>query len=91
MRPTFARGYGELFLADPDSAFARMHNHDRDLQEILDFVQTDQTMITPLDVIKYLSETPIEEMDSNHRARKTFLSRELHSLIQEDLRQSIQN
>ncbi len=74
-------------MADPDSAFARMH--DRDLQEILEFVQTDMTMISPLDVIKFLSETPIEEMDNHHRARKTFLSRELHSLIQEDLRQSI--
>lgn len=30
-------------------------------------------------------------MDSAHRARKTFLCRELNSLIQEDLRQSIQN
>jgi hypothetical protein len=68
-----------------------MQTHDRDLTEILDYVQTDWAHITPLDVIKYLSETTIDEMDSGHRARKTFLCRELHSLIQEDLRQSIQN
>lgn len=66
-----------------------MHAHDRDLNEILDFVQTDCAHITPLDTIKFLSETPLDEMDNQHRARKTFLSRELHSLIQEDLRQSI--
>jgi len=91
LRSTFNRGYSELFLTDPESHFARSITHDRDLHEILDFVQTDWAHITPLDVIKFLSETPIEEMDSAHRARKTFLCRELNSLIQEDLRQSIQN
>lgn len=91
LRSSYNRSYSELFLADPDSAFSRMQNHDSDLTEILDFIQTDWAHITPLDVIKFLSETPLAEMDSSHRARKTFLCREMHCLIQEDLRQSIQN
>ena len=89
MRNSFSRSYNELFLSDPESAFSKMQHHDRDLQEILDFVQTDWAHTSPLDVVKFLSETPLEDMDGMHRARKTFLCRELHSLIQEDLRQNI--
>lgn len=66
-----------------------MQAHDRDLSDIMDFVTTDWMHITPLDTIKFLIETSLEEMDNQHRSRKIFLCRELHSLIQEDLRQSI--
>ena len=49
--------------------------------------------MTPMDVVKFLSETPLEEMSHSAAAdkvRKNRLGRELLSMIQDDLRNAIQ-
>lgn len=64
-----------------------MHN-DQDLKEIIDCVNYLQT---PLDLIKYLSEIPLQEVNQRNYIRKHNLLHQLHSMIQADLRQAIQD
>lgn len=45
----------------------------------------------PLDLIKYLCEVPLNEVNHRNHTRKHYLCQELHSLIKDDLRLSIMN
>lgn len=63
-----------------------MHN-DKDLKEIIDVM----SYVGALDFIKYLSEIPMQEVDQRNYIRKHYLCRQLHLMIQADLRQSIQD
>lgn len=62
-----------------------MHN-DTDLKEIIDIVNY---LGSPIDLIKYLSEIPLQEVNQRNYIRKHNLQHQLHSMIQADLRQAI--
>ena len=87
----------ELFSRDPDSAYSQMQqkldqlgskqdkdSHDPDLMAIIEYVTTKEPLVTSLDVVKFLSETPLDEISHIYRAdkmRKTKLGRELLALV----------
>ena len=58
---------------------------DTDLKEILDV----SGYVPALELIKYLSEIPLQEINQKGYMRRHTLCRQLHMFIQEDLRQSI--
>ena len=63
------------------------------MKTIVSYVASKEPIVTPMDVIKFLSETPLEEMSHSAAAdgvRKNRLCRELLSMIQDDLRNAIQ-
>ena len=67
-------------------------SHDPDLKAIVGYVASKEPIVTPMDVVKFLSETPLEEMSHSAAAdkvRKNRLGRELLSMIQDDLRNAI--
>jgi hypothetical protein len=63
-----------------------VNTSDTDLKEILDV----SGYLPPLEVIKFLSEIPLQEINQKGYVRRHHLCRQLHMFIQEDLRQSIQ-
>lgn len=70
----------EGFKNDPDSSIARSlksFGGDVDLKEILDVI----SYLSPLDMIKFLSEVPLQEIHQKNYIRKHFLQRELHLMI----------
>ena len=65
---------------------------DNELRSIINYISQKEPVVTALDVIKFLSETPLDElchMQLSERSRKIQLCRELLSLIQDDLRNTI--
>ena len=64
-----------------------VNNSDVDLKEILDVA----SYVSSLELIKYISEIPLQEINQKNYIRRHHLMRKLHELIQEDLRSSIQN
>ena len=51
---------------------------------IIEYVTTKEPLVTSLDVVKFLSETPLDEISHVYRAdkmRKTKLGRELLALV----------
>ena len=87
----------ELFSKDPESAYSQAQqklnqtgckqdkdSHDPDLMAIVGYVTTKEPVVTSLDVVKFLSETPLDEISHVYIAdkmRKTKLGRELLALI----------
>jgi hypothetical protein len=55
---------------------------DTDLKEILDVTG----YVTPLELIKFLSEIPLQEINQKGYIRRHDLCRQLYTTIQEDLR-----
>jgi len=67
---------------------------DPDLKQIVSFIMQKESVVSSLDVIKFLSETPLDEMSHfflPDKTRKNILCRELLVFIQDDLRNHIQN
>mmetsp|Transcript_18264 Transcript_18264/g.22786 ORF Transcript_18264/g.22786 Transcript_18264/m.22786 type:complete len:133 (+) Transcript_18264:391-789(+) len=67
---------------------------DPDLKSITQYIMQKESVVSSMDVIKFLSETPLDEMSHfalPDKTRKKTLCRELLSLIQDDLRNHIQN
>lgn len=97
IRPQFARMHHEMFSRDPESAYSLAHqrsdqgsnkqdkdSHDPDLKAIVSYVSSKEPIVTSLDVVKFLSETPLDEIShvfAADKVRKTKLGRELLALI----------
>ena len=95
IRPQFARMHHEMFSRDPESAYSLAHqradqskqdrdSHDPDLKAIVNYVSSKEPIVTSLDVVKFLSETPLDEIShvfAADKVRKTKLGRELLALI----------
>ena len=67
---------------------------DPDLKQITSHILQKEPIVSSLDVIKFLSETALEEMSHfalPDKSRKNTLCRELLAFIQDDLRNHIQN
>ena len=65
---------------------------DPDLKSITSQITQKESVISPLNIIKFLSETPLDEMSHfslPDKTRKKTLCREMLSLIQDDLRNHI--
>ena len=65
---------------------------DPDLKHITGYVLQKESVVSSIDVIKFLSETPLDEMSHfalPDRSRKNNLCRELLAFIQDDLRNHI--
>lgn len=65
---------------------------DPDLKHILSYIQQKEPFVSSMDVIKFLSETPLDEMSQfalPDKTRKNTLVRELLKFIQDDLRNHI--
>lgn len=63
------------------------------MKAIVGYVASKEPVVSPMDVVKFLSETPLEEMCHSaaaDRGRKNKLCRELLSMVQDDLRNAIQ-
>jgi hypothetical protein len=87
----------EMFSRDPESAYSLAHqrsdqasnkqdkdSHDPDLKAIVSYVSSKEPIVTSLDVVKFLSETPLDEIShvfAADKVRKTKLGRELLALI----------
>ena len=63
-----------------------LNPQDTDLKDILDVINW---MSDPMEIIKYLSEIPLQEVNHRNYIRKHDLQTQLHQLIQADLRQAI--
>ena len=86
-----------MFSRDPESAYSLAHqrsdqssikqdrdSHDPDLKAIVSYVSSKEPIVTSLDVVKFLSETPLDEIShvfAADKVRKTKLGRELLALI----------
>lgn len=67
---------------------------DPDLKSVTSYVMQKEAVVSSMDVVKFLSETPLDEMSHfalPDKTRKNTLCRELLSFIQDDLRNTIQN
>ena len=67
---------------------------DPDLKYITSYIQQKEPIVSSMDVIKFLSETPLDEMSHfalPDKTRKNALGRELLTYVQDDLRNHIQN
>ena len=65
---------------------------DPDLKSITSYILQKESVVSSMDVIKFLSETPLDEMSHfalPNKTRKKTLYRELLSILQDDLRNHI--